>query len=415
MNLPSVLMIGTGEYTTGYVHGGPAGSDKSAGVVALTLFDLRRRGKVSELKMAGTNGTKFPGIRNHLRRLIQQRYTGMDVSFSSFPHDNTRSDSAAYETALNTLSPGDIVTVFTPDDTHFGIALAAIERGCHVLVAKPVVKTIEQHGQLMQAATAHNVLVAMEVHKRWDPVYLDARDRIRQLGGFSFFQSYMSQPKSQLDTFRSWAGRSSDISYYLNAHHVDFNVWAMQDIARPVAVSAIASTGVATSDEIDTEDTITLVAQWANIDGLGMATAIYTASWIAPPSDVHSQQRFFYMGHDGEVTVDQAHRGYTVATDADGFGSANPLFMKYVPDSSGRFAGQAGYGYRSIEDFVGAASTIREGRATADDYRGRLAVLEDTVLVTAILEAGRRSLDAGGARFRIDYDRGGTVVALSQA
>jgi D-galacturonate reductase len=38
----------------------------------------------------------------------------------------------------------------------------------------------------------------------------------------------MSQPKYQLHTFKSWAGRSSDISYYLNAHHVDFLLWAMK-------------------------------------------------------------------------------------------------------------------------------------------------------------------------------------------
>ena len=27
--------------------------------------------------------------------------------------------------------------------------------------------------------------------------------------------AYMSQPKLQLETFRAWAGKSSDISYYL--------------------------------------------------------------------------------------------------------------------------------------------------------------------------------------------------------
>ena len=31
----------------------------------------------------------------------------------------------------------------------------------------------------------------------------------------------MSQPKSQLETFKAWAGRDSDISYYLNSHHID--------------------------------------------------------------------------------------------------------------------------------------------------------------------------------------------------
>ena len=55
--------VGTGEYTTGFVGGGASGSDKKVGVVGLSLFDLRRRGKVGNLSMAGTNGTKFPAIR----------------------------------------------------------------------------------------------------------------------------------------------------------------------------------------------------------------------------------------------------------------------------------------------------------------------------------------------------------------
>jgi D-galacturonate reductase len=66
---------------------------------------------------------------------------------------------------------------------------------------------------------------------------------------------------------------------------------------------------------------------------------------VAPKSDVHSQQRFFYMGHKGEITIDQAHRGYHMADDNSGYKSVNPLFMKYTP-SDGKFAGQNGYGYR---------------------------------------------------------------------
>lgn len=65
--------------------------------------------------------------------------------------------------------------------------------------------------------------------------------------------------------------------------------------------------------------------------GFRRGTAVYTSSWVAPKADVHSQQRFFYMGQKGEISVDQAHRGYTVAKDGDGFKSVNPLFMKYTP------------------------------------------------------------------------------------
>ncbi len=411
--LPSALMVGTGEYTTGYVGGASAAVDKKAGVIGITMFDLRRRGLVDRLLMAGTNGTKFPEIRQHLQRSIGDVYRGMNVQFDSFPNDNVARDSAAYKQALASLTAGDVVIVFTPDDTHFSIAMDAIAHGCHVLIAKPIVKTVAEHRQLIDAARSRNVLVAMEVHKRWDPIYTDARDRIRKLGDMSFFQAYMSQPKSQLGTFRAWAGKSSDISYYLNAHHVDFNVWACSQWARPVSVRASAADGVARSMSMETEDTITLLVDWQNIKTQNRATAIYTSSWIAPKSDVHSQQRFFYMGHAGEVTVDQAHRGYSLATDESGFSSANPLFMKYSPDAEGYFAGQNGYGYRSIELFVQAASDIAAGRAQPQDFNGRLATADDTLLVTAILEAGRISLDRNGAQVSFEYDATGTLVGLT--
>ena len=57
--------MGTGEYTTGYVGGAASGSDKKVGVVGLSLFDLRRRGKVGKLSMVGVSGAKFPGIRTY--------------------------------------------------------------------------------------------------------------------------------------------------------------------------------------------------------------------------------------------------------------------------------------------------------------------------------------------------------------
>ena len=164
----------------------------------------------------------------------------------------------------------------------------------------------------------------------------------------------------------------------------------MNTFARPVSVHASAATGVASGLGIETEDTITLTVTWENETG-NRGTAIYTSSWIAPKSDVHSQQQFFYMGHKGEIRIDQAHRGYTVATDHAGFTSANPLFMKYEPDANGHFAGQSGYGYRSIEDFVRAAIQIRDGAAAPKDFRGRLATIEDTVWLLRFWKPGERA------------------------
>ena len=138
MPLPQVLIVGTGEYTTGYVPHAVAAADKGAGVIGISFFDLQRRGLVGKIHLAGTQGTKFPAIRQHLHDKITAAYTDMDVSFRSYPADDVTSDPQAYSQALQQLQAGDLVAVFTPDDLHFEIALAAVQRGCHVLIAKPV-------------------------------------------------------------------------------------------------------------------------------------------------------------------------------------------------------------------------------------------------------------------------------------
>lgn len=227
-----------------------------------------------------------------MQKCIGDVYKDMDLTCETFPSDG-EVDPQAYVPASNTFQAGDVAIIFTPDDTHFDIALQCIERGMHVMVTKPIVQTLEDHQKLVQAATAHNVLVAVEVHKRLDPFYADARDRVRAgLGNFQYLYAYMSQPKHQLETFRAWAGKSSDISYYLNSHHVDWSEWTLAGVARPVRVTATASTGVAHAKDIPTEDSITLTVQWQNLNDQTLGCAVYTSSWAAPKSDVHSQQRF---------------------------------------------------------------------------------------------------------------------------
>ena len=68
--------------------------------------------------------------------------------------------------------------------------------------------------------------------------------------------------------------------------------------------------------------------------------------------------------------------------------------MRYAPDEEGNFGGQTGYGYVSFEKFIDAVTAVNEGRATLDqlDQRG-LPTLKNTIATTAILHAGRVSLD----------------------
>lgn len=375
----------------------------------MPVFDLRRRGKVSDLSMVGVSGKKFPAIRQHLQKNISEAYNGLDVSFNSFPSDD-RSDPDAFRAAIDALPKGSAITIFTPDSTHFEIAKYAIERGIHVMITKPATKLLSDHVELIQLAKKHQVLVYIEHHKRFDPAYQDAKFRSRNLGDFNYFYSYMSQPKSQLETFKAWAGKESDISYYLNSHHVDICEWLVRDAAwRPATVRASASVGISESVGCvkGTEDTITLLVDWTRSTDDKRATGIYTASWTAPMNaGVHSQQHFHYIASKGEVNINQAKRGYDVVDESDNSGSAlkwyNPFYMRYAPDEEGNFNGQSGYGYVSFEKFIDGVTGVNEGKITLEDLDRRgLPTLANTVYTTAILEAGRRSLDEGGRTVEI--------------
>ncbi|TFY68346.1 hypothetical protein EVJ58_g1051 [Rhodofomes roseus] len=389
----NVLMCGTGEYTTGWTGSGASKSDKKIGVVGLTLFDLRRLGKVDKLGMVGVNGSKFPAIRSHLQENIASVYKDMDTTFDAFPEEN-KVDPGAYITAIDKMSPGDAVIIFTPDSTHYPIARYAIEHGLHVLVTKPAVQLLPHHIELVELAKKHNVVCFVEHHKS------DARARAAALGEFNFFSAWMSQPKSQLETFRAWAGKDSDISYYLSSHHIDIHCWIMQGKAVPTRVVASAATGIATGEPYNcvpqTEDTITLLVDWQSLSSSKhKGTAVYTASWTAPlKSGVHSAQHWYYMAEKGEINVDQAHRGYDIVQDESGKAWYNPFYMKYSPSESGHFDGQRGYGYVSIEKFIDAARSVNAEQVQPADFDAHgLPTISNTVLTTAILHAGRISLD----------------------
>jgi D-galacturonate reductase len=82
--------------------------------------------------------------------------------------------------------------------------------------------------------------------------------------------------------------------------------------------------------------------------------------------------------------------------------------MKYTPDGRGNFAGYEGYGFRSLATFVEAANQLRAKRTSWQEACDSLASVNSvtTMLTTAILEAGRVSLDTKKA-VQIVYDGSG--------
>lgn len=132
-------------------------SDKKLGVVGLVMFDLRRRGIVGALSIAGTSGEKWNAVEQHFTTNIAGAYKDMDVSFEPFPKKGQPKTVDAYKQAIDKLSRGSAVTIFTPDSTHFEIALYAIKRGIHCLITKPATQTLKDHLKLVEEAEKEGV------------------------------------------------------------------------------------------------------------------------------------------------------------------------------------------------------------------------------------------------------------------
>jgi hypothetical protein len=84
-----------------------------------------------------------------MQKNIGDVYNNMDLTCDTFPSDDTV-DPKAYLNAISTFQAGDVAIIFTPDDTHYEIAMACIEKGLHVMVTKPIVQTLEHHINLIK-------------------------------------------------------------------------------------------------------------------------------------------------------------------------------------------------------------------------------------------------------------------------
>jgi len=69
------------------------------------------------------------------------------------------------------LGAVDLVSVAVPTELHHRVALAFLDAGVHVLVEKPVTKTLEEADALLGAARAKGVLLAVGHLERFNPAF----------------------------------------------------------------------------------------------------------------------------------------------------------------------------------------------------------------------------------------------------
>lgn len=119
----------------------------------------------------------------------------------------------------------DLVSIATPNATHYDLARAALEAGKHVLVDKPACATAAELRELRTLATAKGLLLFVFQNRRWDSDFLTVR-RLLQNGDLGRLVAYEARydrwkPTPNAKAWKETPSPGAGMLYDLGAHLID--------------------------------------------------------------------------------------------------------------------------------------------------------------------------------------------------
>jgi predicted dehydrogenase len=280
----------------------------------------------------------------------------------------------------------DVVAVATPDHLHTPVILSALNAGAHVLTEKPLCLDIQEADQIVELARRKNRMVALDMHKRYDPDHLRIRaDLKRRIGEPLYGQAYLEEPlQVSAKTFK-WVEQSDPFSY-VGCHWVDLVYHYFS--SKPVALTAVGQKKKLRSMGIDAYDAVQVRVDYEN--GLSMC---YHNNWITPADfEGPVNQGHELVGTEGKVESDQQYRGLRWWRQGAGSRTVNTHFTREAlrPDGS---AGYVGYGTDSIHAALAAVCRVKFSGARPGELAQTCANAEEGRVTVAILHAARMVCD----------------------
>ena len=153
-----------------------------------------------------------------VRRVVTSR---ADELQQEFPHLEPTED---LDTVLADGSI-DLVSIATPNATHYDFAKAALEAGKHVLVDKPACATAAQLRELRDLAGKKNLHLFVFQNRRWDSDFLTVRDVLGggALGELVNYEARYDRwkPAPNAKPWKEKPGAAAGMLYDLGAHIID--------------------------------------------------------------------------------------------------------------------------------------------------------------------------------------------------
>ncbi len=257
----------------------------------------------------------------------------------------------------------DVLFVATPDNVHTQPIIDAIDAGVDVITEKPLCLSISEADTIIKKAQIAERIVAVDMHKRYDPFIRDMMLKAAsQYGAINRVRAVLEEPLEVSSEIFAWAEDSNPFAY-VGCHWLDVVHHYLK--VKPVAVYATGQKNLLLNwdrhhleianrrnvdpasfkrrDIIQTWDSMDVAVTYEN----GMR-GDYNNNWINPKEfEGAVNQEIELYGIYGRGMVDQQERGYREAIIGDGSRTRNPSFGGRIRHHGGHLE-LFGYGKASI-------------------------------------------------------------------
>mgnify|MGYP001405857979 CR=1 FL=1 len=364
-----------------------------ADVVVGSLWDVQRNGIAPYLDRVGLDDwtARYIGVGFELvavgtrsessaRRAEQEMLVATGKPLRGYHGD------APWLDILRDFPDLDVLVVATPDHLHTAPTMAALERGVHVITEKPLCLDLGEADRIIEAARRSGRIVAVDMHKRYDPDHLQIFHTLTpELGEPLYARGVLEEPLEVSTTTFKWAEQSDPFSY-VGIHWVDLFMHYLD-------LTPLALYGVGQKRRLKQEygkdafDSTQVMVTHTN----GM-TIIYENNWLTPadfegPVNQDSQ----FVGTRGKVESDSQYRGLRYWIETRGSRTANTHFFRKVRRPDGSLA-SVGYGKDSLVVGLEKVHRCALGLATAEELAGTYPDAASLRRPTAVVHAARAVL-----------------------
>jgi len=267
----------------------------------------------------------------------------------------------------------EVVVVSTPNETHFRMAMAALEAGKHVVIDKPFAATSEEAAELGRVAKSKGLLAVPFHNRRWDGDFVTVRKLLEEkaVGRLVTFESHFDRfrPVPRENTWKEAGNPANGMLFDLGPHLVD------QALALFGAPDSITASVRSDRDETAIEDAFDITLHYPAANGKGLLAHCRTSMLACD-----NAPRFLLHGTKGSFKkhgLDPQEPALVHGAKVPAMGSSEVWLRE----------DEASWGTLTVApDPADPAMLVhREVKTELGDYRGFYANVRDAVLGTAEL------------------------------